>query len=318
MPAAISRDGEAVMLDLQLWQERWSESLRLRQSSADTVTSYRAGLKLLFAFFADQGVTSLSEVNRELLEEYRGHLYARRTAQGKRLAPATQKARLGAAKAFFRYLVQEGYLAFDPSTSLELPLLRPELPAVLSEGQVVRLLETPDVATLQGVRDRAVLEVLYSTALRNGELCDLHCQHLDPEGLTLLVACGKGGKPRLVPLGEEAREWLETYLVRVRPHWLKTPTDRLFLGRRGRPLESYQLTRLVRVLAGAAGLGPHVTPHTLRHSCATHMLRRGAGLRQLQALLGHSSTRTTDHYTRVDLTDLRKVLRRCHPRERRR
>ena len=307
------------MLDLKLWQERWSEYLAVRQSSTYTIATYGVGLKSFFAFLEDQGVEALSEVTRELLEEYRSHLFARRTAQGKRLSPATQCARLGAAKAFFRYLVAANYLAFDPCASLELPILRPDLPAVLSESEVVRLLETPDVSTRLGVRDRAVLELLYSTAIRNGELCDLRCEHLDPEFTSLLIACGKGGKPRLVPLGEEARDWLETYLARVRPFWqTKHSTESLFLNQRGSSLKRYQLTRIVRLLAGAAGLGRTVTPHTLRHSCATHMLRRGAGLRQLQVLLGHSSSRTTDHYTRVDLTDLRKVLRRCHPRERRR
>jgi integrase/recombinase XerD len=132
------------------------------------------------------------------------------------------------------------------------------------------------------------------------------------------VRRGKGGKSRVVPLGEEACAWLEEYLRRGRPRLLRGSSPWLFLTRKGRPVNRAHLAWIVRQAAARAGLGKHVTPHVLRHCCATHMLRRGAGLRHLQELLGHSLASSTQRYTRIEVSDLRKVLARCHPRERRR
>jgi len=205
----------------------------------------------------------------------------------------------------------------NPASQLELPGHKPPLPVVLTESEVLKLLETPDIKKLTGIRDRALLELLYGTGLRNGELCSLTLDLLDLATHRVRLQKGKGEKPRVLPLGQEAQAWLELYLENVRPFWLRDPAvQAVFLDRWGSgPILRTAVSGLVRQLGRKAGLGKAVTPHALRHSCATHMLRRGASLRHLQQLLGHEQISSTEHYTRVEVSDLRRVLLRCHPRE---
>ena len=161
------------------------------------------------------------------------------------------------------------------------------------------------------------MELLYGTGVRNSELCSLTLELLDLACHTVRLQKGKGNKPRILPLGQEAQAWLELYLEKVRPFWLRnSQCQAVFLDRWGSgPITRSTLSMLVRKLSKKGGLGKAATPHALRHSCATHMLRRGAGLRHIQQLLGHEQLSSTEHYTRVELSDLRKVLSRCHPRE---
>jgi integrase/recombinase XerD len=298
-----------------MWMERFAEWMRLRNWSEQTVKAYRSSLQQFFAYLESQGVASLAVVTRDLVEGFRIHLFYRRY-RGKPLSVTTQSARLTAVKSFIKYLMRENLLLVDVASTVDLPRRPQKLPKVLGEDEVVKLLESPDVATLNGIRDRAILETLYATAIRNGELCALGLPDIDWEHTALWVRLGKGQKSRLVPLGEEALAWLEEYLRRVRPQFA-TRDDQatLFLTRRGHPMQRSTMIKIMSSYAKKANL-PGVTAHTLRHSCATHMLRRGAGLRHLQVMLGHESPVTTQHYTQVDLTDLHKVLRRCHPRER--
>lgn len=297
------------------WMERFAEWMRLRNWSEQTITTYRAGLRQFFAYLEAQGVASLAVVTRELVEGFRNHLYHRKT-RGKPISVATQASRLTAAKSFLRFLVRENVLLVDVSSTVDLPRQPATLPKVLGEDEVVKMLEAPDTSAALGIRDRALLETLYATGLRNGELGALCLGDIDWERQALLVRLGKGKKSRWVPLGEEALAWLEEYLRRVRPQLvLREDEPHLFLSYQGRPLSRGAVIHLVGNYAKACGL-VGVKPHTLRHSCATHMMKRGAGLRHLQELLGHSSPLTTQHYTQVELSELQKVLRRCHPRER--
>jgi len=305
--------------DVPLWQERFAQYIRVRQWSAGTVGTYSQALKLFLKFLDSQGIESLSEVTRETLEGYRAHVFCKRSKVGKPWSAATQKVHLGAVKAFFRFLCRSGYLLMDLAAAMDMPKVCRSLPELLTEAETVQLLAVPDVQTLVGIRDRALLEVLYGTGLRNSELCDLAVDHIDlaAEPPILRVIQGKGNKSRVVPLGEEALAWLETYLVQVRPRWLfRSSIPNVFLGTTGRPMNRSLLTEIVSRLGRKAKLGKRVTPHLLRHGCATHMLARGAGLRHLQKLLGHSSSSTTEHYTQVEVSDLAKVLRKHHPRER--
>ena len=264
-------------------------------------------------------MASWTQAPRDFIEEYRGRLFYRKHSKtGKALSVGTHVARLMAVKIFFRFLVREGFLMANPTAQLELPRRKTPLPEVLSEFEVVRLLEFPDTMTLSGIRDRALLELLYGTALRNSEVCSLTLDQVDLERHQVRLQKGKGNKGRVVPLGEESQAWLERYLDQVRPQWLRSPgLTAVFLDRCGhKALSSNGLAQIVRGLARAAQLGKAVSPHVLRHSCATHMLKRGASLRHIQQLLGHSSLTSTEHYTRVEISDLRRVLTRCHPRER--
>ena len=302
-------------LQAELWLERFSQWMRLRNWSEETVKAYCFGLRQFFDYLDAQGVCSLAVVTRDLVEGFRTHLYHRRY-RGEPISVATQSARLQAAKSFLRYLAKENYLLVDVASTVDLPKAPRPLPRVLSEDQVVLLLEAPDLSLPSGVRDRAVLEVFYATAIRNGELGALCLEDIDWEHKALWIRLGKGQKSRLVPLGEEALAWLEEYLGQVRPRWATSEKQkRVFLSSLGRPLQRSGIGTIVARWAEKVSLSD-VTPHTLRHSCATHMLRRGAGIRHLQEMLGHSSPLTTEHYTQVELSDLHKVLRRCHPRER--
>lgn len=303
--------------ELQLWKERFGEHLKLRGVSPRTVATYTGELKPFFAFLDEFGVENLARLSREHLEEYRTRLFYSKH-RGRSLSLSTQSVRLQALKRFARFLAHERYHLLDVGLAVDLPARRRRLPRViLTERETLRLLEAPDTATTLGLRDRALLEVLYATGLRNAEAGELLLEHVDFARHLVHVACGKGGKARMVPLGEEAQVWLEEYLAHGRPRLARDPAEqRIFLSMRGRFLHRSELAQMVTRWAKRAGLSKHVTAHTLRHSCATHMLRRGAGLRQLQILLGHSSPDTTQLYTQVELSDLRKVLQRCHPRER--
>ena len=298
----------------ELWSERFGEWMRLRNWSAMSIETYQMGLRQFFAYLEGQGVVSLAAITRDLVEGFRTHLFYRKH-KGKPLSVATQASRLTAAKSFLKYLVRENVLLADVASTVDLPKLQRTLPRVLAEEEVARVLQGPDIHTLTGIRDRALLETLYATALRNGELGALQLEDLDWDRRALWVRLGKGQKDRVVPIGDEALAWLEEYLRRVRPQWvLRDEEQHLFLHLRGGRLVHESVRKIVVRYSQAAGL-QGVTPHTLRHSCATHMLARGAGLRHLQVMLGHESLVTTQHYTRLDLSDLHKVLRRCHPRE---
>lgn len=306
-------------METEVWRERFRDWLTVRYASPDTVRNYLAGLVPFFEFIQGLGLASWTQATRDVIEEYRGRLFYRKHSKtGKALSVGTHVARLMAVKIFFRFLVREGFLMANPTAQLELPRRKTPLPEVLSEFEVVRLLEFPDTMTLSGIRDRALLELLYGTALRNSEVCSLTLDQVDLERHQVRLQKGKGNKGRVVPLGEESQAWLERYLDQVRPQWLRSPgLTAVFLDRWGhKALSSNGLAQIVRGLARAAQLGKAVSPHVLRHSCATHMLKRGASLRHIQQLLGHSSLTSTEHYTRVEISDLRRVLTRCHPRER--
>lgn len=307
------------MLETALWKARFADWLEGRYRSRDTRHNYLRSLKLFLDFVMALGLTSWAEANRDVLEEYRAHVFSMRHSRtGKPLRVGTHVAHLVAVKVFFRFLKSEGYLLGNPASELELPKQKKGLPLVLSETEILTLMAVPNTEKKRGIRDRALLELLYGTGLRNSELCSLRLDLLDLAGHTVRLQEGKGSKPRLLPLGEEAQAWLELYLEKVRPLWLRnSQCQAVFLDRWGKgPMQRSALSSLVRHLRRQAGLGKAATPHTLRHSCATHMLKRGAGLRQIQQLLGHDQLASTEHYTRVELTDLRKVLSRCHPRER--
>jgi len=268
-------------------------------------------------FLAERGVKDLYAVGPEELSAYQRHLGA------SPLAPRTRYDALAAVCRFFRFLVASRLLLVDPSVHLELGHRRPFRPVnVLSEAEVERLLAAADVTAPIGLRDRALLELLYSSGLRRAEVCALDVTDVDlTEGL-VFVRSGKGGKDRLVPLGETAAEALRGYLRTARPRFVRCPGNpALFLaaegcGTTGNRLSAAALKERVALLGEKAGLARRVTPHTLRHSLATHLLRAGAGLRHVQAILGHSRIDTTEAYTHLDVHDLARAHARSHPRGR--
>lgn len=304
-------------MNFELWSERFRLHLELLNRSERTIEGYLIEQRLFCEFLAERGVTEVSEIRRDDVVAYRVDLHSARKPGGEPLAMKTQNSKLSAVLSFLRYLYQEKFLLANPAEGMNLPsvpdTLPPELP---TEEQVIKLLEQPDPNSPSGRRDRAVMELLYSSALRNSELRTLNVGDVDLHRLEVRVRFGKGQKERRVPLGEPAAAWIEAYLAGGRNFLVReTSADVLFLNRWGRPLQGESLAEIVKRHAENAKLPMKVTPHILRHCCATHMLARKASLRHLQQMLGHSSSTVTERYTRVELSDLREVFLRCHPRE---
>jgi len=258
----------------------------------------------------------LLDVKAKDLHAYQTHLYAFRRPSGRPYAAAYQGARLVVLKHLFRFLCRRGFLLHDPAADLELPRLEKRLPrTILTRGEVYKLLAAPDARSPSGLRDRAILETLYGTGIRVTELCNLTPYDVDTEERVLRVVLGKGRRDRNVPLTRAAAAAIESYLVKGRPQLVGPHKLRfIFLQDRGGRMDRSTACRIVRTWAREAGIKKHVTPHTLRHTVATHLLKGGADIRHIQALLGHASLGTTQRYTRVEVSDLKQVIDRAHPR----
>jgi tyrosine recombinase XerC len=282
-----------------------------RGASPQTLRAYAADLAA-FADFAAPGADDFdpAAVTTVRLRHYLAHL----RAQGAARATLARKA--ASLRSLFRYLLREGIVAHNPASDLRLPRRERRLPVFLDEAEVTRLLETPDPADLAGRRDRAILEILYSTGMRIGELAAANLEDLDLFG-EVIKARGKGKKERLVPLGTPALQALQDYLAvrqAVALRGRRTAPRALLVNRDGTRLSDRGIRRIFDKHARAAGLRANVTPHTLRHSFATHMLDRGADLRSVQELLGHASLASTQVYTHVTTERLKKVYQQAHPR----
>ncbi|HEY8393286.1 MAG TPA: site-specific tyrosine recombinase XerD [Thermaerobacter sp.] len=307
VPATVPERGERID---RLIQE-FIDYLRVERGLAsNTLASYGRDLAHFAAFLRDRGLP-LAAVDRPLLMAYLHELHR----SGRRAA--TRARRLAALRGFFRYLHEEGYLPADPTEGLASPRLERRLPRVLSVAEVTRLLNGPDASRPEGLRDRAMLELLYATGMRVSELVglDLDDVHLDHG----YARCrGKGGKERVVPVGVPALRAVRDYLLRGRPRLVRRLGERaLFLNRRGGRISRQAVWKLLKTYARAAGIGRPVTPHTLRHSFATHLLAHGADLRSVQELLGHADVTTTQIYTHLTRRHLLETYMQAHPRARR-
>ena len=220
---------------------------------------------------------------------------------------------ISALRSFFRFLVLSGFVKTDATAQLTTPSTWLALPKFLTVAEAEALLQAPDEKKPRGVRDRAMLEVLYGSGLRVSELAALKLAEINLED-GFLVCRGKGGKERIVPLGRSSGRAVRRYLAEVRPRLDPGGREELFLSRRGRPFTRQGVWKLLRQHAGAAGLAARISPHVLRHSFATHLLERGADLRSVQLMLGHSQITTTQIYTHVTRERLRRVYDKFHPR----
>ena len=230
------------------------------------------------------------------------------------LAPSSVARRLSAVRGYYRHLLREGAVRRDPTEHLDTPRVHRPLPRALSRESATALVEAPDARRPAGVRDRAILELLYATGMRASECLGLALEDLNLSA-GYVVCTGKGGKQRLVPVGAEALEWTRRYLRDVRPRATrKRDGGRLFVNPRGGPLSRQSLWTLVRRAAAGAGLKRRVSPHMLRHSFASHLLDGGADLRAVQAMLGHADISTTQIYTHLPSSALKRMYRAFHPR----
>jgi integrase/recombinase XerD len=277
--------------------------------SPHTLAAYRADLMRFLRWRKVHAPGPLRKIGINILSGYVDEL------GGSGLAPSSVGRHLASLSTFFRFLVFEGKLSDNTAKLLVAPAVWDRLPTVLGPAAVDRLLSSPSAETRLGRRDRAALEVLYATGCRASEVVGLRPSDLDCKG-GLARCVGKGNKERCVPLGSRAVAALTTYLTQDRPVLVARhpETETVLVARSGRPLSRIGLWRIVKQHAQRAGLSGDVSPHTLRHSFATHLLAGGADLRAVQEMLGHSSIATTQIYTRVELSRLREVHARFHPR----
>lgn len=303
------------MSPLESHAQRWLERLRVQGLSDTTIHGRRSVLGQFVAWAAERGVSTPEAVTLALLERYARHVFYLRRPNGRPLTLATQRLRLSPLRGWFAWLVRERVLVTSPAVDLVLPRSEQRLPRrVLSVAEFEDLVRQTTVKGLIGVRDRAILETLFATGLRRRELANLQLLDIDRANQTLTVRQGKGGKDRMIPIGERALAWIEQYLGDVRPLLLRDPGDTtLFLTDRGAHFVKCRLSDLVKAYLDAIGLDSYGACHLLRHSMATLMLENGADLRYIQAMLGHADISTTTIYTRVAIGKLRDVHARTHP-----
>ena len=292
---------------------------RRRGYSAKTLYSYNQALKHFSDWMKENypDVQSPAKMNREMIAAYQMHLYSRDSRFGKRLALETQYNWMGIVLWFLRWLVQNEKILINPGVSIQLPRRPRRIPRnYLSLREMQKLLRAPNLSTHFGLRNRTILEVLYCTGIRSAELRTVKIDALNLEDGWLTVRGGKGGKDRVVPLGKAAVHFLLLYLQKTRPIFVKDKKHNvLFVNQYGKPLGYESLNQIVQKSSIAAGIKRKITPHSIRHTCATLMLRGKADIRHIQELLGHSSLSSTQIYTRVEIGDLKKVHQKCHPRE---
>lgn len=302
-------DAAAEASGLDLLVDRFLERMSAaRGASEHTIKAYSRDLADLVGFLEGRGVTAPEGITPRALRGWLGDLDARD------LARATIQRRLSAARTFLKGLVDEGRLDVNPAVGLRQRRSARHLPGVLSEEEIGRLLAAPDASVPLGTRDRAILELMYSAGTRASETVGLDRAHLDLDrGVARVI--GKGRKERLVAIGSFAKDALVEYLSDPRrPAPTTAAVDALFLSQRGTRLTTRSLENIVAKHVLAAGIHRRATPHTLRHSFATHLLDRGADLRSVQELLGHENLVTTQIYTHVSVARLAEIYEKAHPR----
>ena len=277
-----------------------------RGLSENTVQAYLRDLDKLFSYFNAKEI----EPVHATLDDLRSFVQACFTTDSN---SRTQARVIAGIRSFYRFLLYHNYLDQDPSELLEGPRKELHLPQVLSVDEIDRLVAAIDMSSHEGHRNRAMLEVLYGSGLRVSELVNLKLSNIYADEHYMLIE-GKGSKQRLVPLSPESEEWL-SYWYQERATWPIRPgaEDYVFLNRRGAPLTRVMVFTIIKRLCAQAGIQKTISPHTLRHSFATHMLQNGADLRIIQQLLGHEDITTTEIYTHVEVQDLRRAILQYHP-----
>ena len=299
---------------------RYIEHRAVLGSTEQSLWSMERYIRDFIAWCDERSVTHPQHVSRPVLERYQRWLYHYRKRNGEPLSIASQRSKLIPLRGLFKWLTRSGELPANPAADLDLPKRMRRLPrAVLTASEMERVLALADTSTAIGLRDRAMMEVVYSTGMRRMEVAHLELGDVDAERCVVLIREGKGRKDRLLPLGERALHWVQEYLTRSRPQlaWnLGEPA--LFLGNEGKPLSLAWVSRIVALYIERAALGKHGGPHLVRHSMATLMLEGGADIRFIQAMLGHVELSTTQIYTQVAIRQLQHVHATTHPGAKRR
>lgn len=279
-----------------------------RGLAENTLVSYRRDLAQFSTFLAKEKVDRIEQTTKTVIVAYLLSLQ-----KGGR-APATISRHLAALKSFYHFLLNEKVVEKDPTTNLESPKLEKRLPRVLSVGEVELLLNQPQLRDPTGLRDKAMLELLYATGIRVSELISLDLEHVNLE-VGYIRCFGKGSKERIVPLGSIAKHCVSEYLQKGRVKLIKINSEKaLFVNHHGRRMTRQGFWKIIKKYARVAGIQKAITPHTLRHSFATHLLENGADLRSVQEMLGHADITTTQIYTHLTKGRLKEVYSKTHPR----
>lgn len=305
---------------MQVFVDAFLDHLAVERGLAEnTRTAYREDLHEFTAYLRHRGIHNLNSVQRThvtdfLLAQRKPGVTARGHPRAEGLSARTLARRLAAIRMWFRFLVREKLLTADVTQTLDSPKLWRTLPQTMTYDEVERLLAAPQTRTRLGVRDRAMLELMYASGLRVSEVASLKLNDLNAEAGFLRVT-GKGNKERVVPVGKQAVEWCRRYVAEIRG---RSARPAVFLSSRGTALSSKTIWAMIKKYARAAGIAKNITPHTLRHSFATHLLNNGGDLRVIQEMLGHADIATTQIYTHVDEGRLKDTHYRYHPRSGRR
>lgn len=283
--------------------------------STRTVENRDVYLRYFIAWCVERGLQHPNEITKPILERYQRYLFHYRKSNGDPLSTRSQHARIVPVRAYFKWLTRENHILYNPASEIELPRLERRLPKhVLTISEAETVLRQPDTQNPLGIRDRAILEVLYSTGIRRMELIHLTLTDVDIDRGTVMIRQGKGKKDRMIPIGERALRWIEKYRDEVRIELAIAGDDgTLFLTNLSEPFTPNRLTQMVRNYVNAADLGKRGACHLFRHTMATLMLENGADIRFIQAMLGHVSLETTQIYTQVSIRKLKEIHTATHP-----
>ena len=309
-----SRADPLESLPLTQYMQDHFEWMQVSGYSKDTVRGRRVAIRRFIAWCEERALREPKDITKAILERYQRHLYYHRKSDGRPMTLGSQLGCLAPLKTFFKWLTKENHIPYNPASELSLPRAPKHLPRViLSVQEVEAILREAEPKSAPGLRDRAMLETLYSTGLRRMELPNLALYDVDLTRRLVMVREGKGRHDRVIPIGARAAAWVEKYLLEARPQLLIADREALFLSDYGEPITPEYLADRVRRYMQFAGIDKPGACHLFRHACATHMLENGADTRFIQALLGHASLGTTQIYTHVSIEKLREIHDATHP-----
>lgn len=304
-------------INLEKLADEFEISRKVRNLKKRTLSETRRHLNQFFDYLAQRNISHVDEITKEVIKEYQIALYEYINPRGRPNSIGHQNSVFRSVKQFFEYLKDSGYIVSNPAKTISYAKEPKTLPkSILTPSEARKILHAPDIKSVIGYRDRTILEIFYSSGIRKTELRNLTLSDVDYHDGFLRIQ-GKGDKDRVVPIGRIACRYLENYIKSVRPELIKDPYNNyLFLSVRGNQINQSMPWVLIKKYAKKARIKKNIHCHTFRHSCATAMLKNKADIRTIQELLGHRSLNTTQIYTKVSITDLKEVHKRCHPRER--
>lgn len=303
--------------NIDLFINRYRQYMQILNRSDETINRYIYILNYFANFLSQIGVFDIHDLNKQHILQYQKENFYYLNRRGQQNLPQTQNNQTKAVKSFCYFLYSEGYLSHNPAKDILYAKTPQQLPkTILTHQEIKKLLRQPDIHTPLGYRDRAILEVLYSTGIRKKELLNLKPQDADCEKGFLRINQGKGQKDRIVPLGKIACKYLENYIKLVRLDWARIKqSPYLFLSLRGNRIASPTLKQMIYKYVKKAKIGKRVSAHVFRHTCATHLIQKKANIRCVQEILGHKHLDSTQIYTQITIDDLKQAHQSCHPRE---